>query len=87
MHKQKFQVIRALGGETRYKIVRSLITSGPTSVEVVASALGMTHSAISHQLKVLQIRNILTRERQGQNVIYRVAKTPAGKLARAIMRV
>lgn len=86
-HKQNFQVIRVLGGETRYEIVRNLTTSGPASVAVIASALGMTNSAVSHQLSVLLIRNILAREKHGTTVIYRLAKTPAGKLARAIMRL
>lgn len=87
MNNRKFLVIRTLSGETRYQIVRKLITDGPTPLSKIAKALGMTRSAIGHQLSVLQARKILVSERQGQNVIYQIAKTPAGKTTRAIMRV
>lgn len=82
-----FVVRKALSSETRDRIVSHLIEKGPTSVEDIADALGMTHSAISHQLSFLNVRNILACEKQGRNMIYQVAKTPAGKTARAIMRI
>ena len=84
---RRFLVIRTLSGQTRYLIVRKLIADGPTSLSKIAKALAMTRSAIGHQLSILQARKILVSERRGSSVIYQVAKTPAGKMAKAIMRV
>ena len=86
MNRQKFSVIRALSGRTRYKIVRNLIDGGATSLGMIASTLGMSRSATGHQLSVLLRIKILKAKKRGRNAIYQVATTPAGKTARAIMR-
>lgn len=86
MDNKKIIVLRALSGKTRFKIVQNLIDRGATPLTTIASALGMSRSAIGHQLSVLQTRKIVSSKRRGRNAVYQVAASPAGKMAKAIMR-
>jgi ArsR family transcriptional regulator len=82
----KFKVIEALGSETRYKIVALLLT-GAAAVETIAGGLGIAPSAVSQQLRTLYSAGIVTSKKDSRYRIYQIAKSDAGKAARAIMRV
>ena len=43
------------------------------SVGTISAALGMTQSAISHQLKVLKSNNLITNRREGKTIYYFLA--------------
>lgn len=60
---------KVLGDQTRLRILM-LLFEKPCSVQCIAQNLGMTHSAISHQLRVLKQAKHVVGERQGKNVIY-----------------
>lgn len=61
-----------LADETRLRIVRYLL-EGPRSVGEIVSALGMSQSRISNQLSCLKWCGYVSAERQGRNVVYRIA--------------
>lgn len=87
MKYDSFKVIRALSSETRYKIAHTLAKHKKIAVQDIAAELGMTHSAISHQLAVLSGAKVVESAKEGRMQMYKISKTPAGKTLRALMRV
>lgn len=60
---------KVLGDSTRLKILWALDRNEMTVTEL-CSLLGMTKSAISHQLKVLKDNKLVNYRKVGKNVIY-----------------
>ncbi|MGC8874656.1 MAG: ArsR/SmtB family transcription factor [Chloroflexia bacterium] len=60
---------RLLGDPTRVRIL-DLLSREPLCVGEIAERLGMTASAVSHQLRLLRSRYLVRRARQGKCVIY-----------------
>jgi ArsR family transcriptional regulator len=54
---------------TRLRIIIEL-ASGPLCVQKIADRLGMSQSAISHQLRVLRGARLVRYEKEGKNVRY-----------------
>ena len=52
----------------------------------IASVLGVTHSAASHQLSSLEVRGIVESTREGQMVRYKLAKSSEAKEISALLR-
>lgn len=65
-------LFKVFGDSTRIKILISLI-DGELCVCDIASLLNMTHSAISHQLKVLKQSNLVKSKKRGKEVFYSLA--------------
>ncbi len=63
------ETFKVLGGPTRIRIL-SLLAQGEVCVSCIASALNMTHSAISHQLRLLRAANLVKFVKDGKEVIY-----------------
>ena len=63
---------KVLGDSTRVSILFAL-EGGDLCVCDIAAALGLTKSAVSHQLKGLRIANLVKYRRDGQNVYYSLA--------------
>jgi ArsR family transcriptional regulator len=59
----------ALSDPTRVRIV-SALSSGELCVGDLSAALGMSSSAISHQLRLLRQLRLVRRRREGQLVYY-----------------
>lgn len=66
------RIFKALGDETRIRIIEAIF-NGPKNVTDIALCLQMTHSAISHQLKILKDCDIVRSNRQGKEVFYHVS--------------
>ena len=60
---------KVLGDETRMKIINAL-SHGELCVTDLAVALGMTQSAVSHQLKLLRMANQVKSRREGKSIYY-----------------
>lgn len=60
---------KLLGDSTRIKILFALLTS-ELCVGDMANVLGMTQSAVSHQLRVLRSGGLVKYRKDGKNVIY-----------------
>ena len=63
---------KLLGDPTRLRILFA-IEREPLCVCDIAETLGMTKSAVSHQLKMLRQNDLVRFEREGKNVIYSLA--------------
>ena len=63
---------KILGDSTRISILFA-IDGEPMCVCDIAALLGMTKSAVSHQLKVLRQSNLVTYKKSGKNVFYTLA--------------
>lgn len=69
---QLAELFKIFGDPTRVKILYSLFES-ELCVCAIAELLGMTQSAISHQLKVLKDANLVTFRREGKTIYYSLA--------------
>ncbi len=65
-------LFKVFGDTTRMKILYSLFES-EMCVCAIAELLGMTQSAISHQLKVLKNANLVANRREGKTIFYFLA--------------
>ena len=63
---------KILGDSTRMNILFA-IDGEPMCVCDIAELLGMTKSAVSHQLKVLRQSDLITYRKSGKNVFYTLA--------------
>jgi DNA-binding transcriptional ArsR family regulator len=63
------KIAKALGDLTRFRIIR-VLSGSEESVSKIAEKLGMTQSAISHQLKILKDNDLVKSKRRGKEVIY-----------------
>lgn len=62
-------LFKLFGDTTRIKILFSLFES-ELCVCAIAELLGMTQSAISHQLKILKDANLVGNRREGKTIFY-----------------
>ena len=65
-------LFKVFGDTTRIKIMYALYED-EMCVCAIADLLGMTQSAISHQLKVLKAANLVAARREGKTIYYRLA--------------
>lgn len=63
------ELFKAFGDSTRVRILNAL-QSGELCVGALAEALGMTHSAISHQLRLLKQMRLIRSRKEGKSVFY-----------------
>lgn len=66
------EIFSALADSTRFKILASLIDDELCVCDLV-EACGVSQSAISHQLRLLRDRELVTFRRDGQRAVYRLA--------------
>lgn len=66
------ELFKLFGDGTRMKILYSLFES-ELCVCAISELLGMTQSAISHQLKVLRDGNLIANRREGKTIYYFLA--------------
>lgn len=62
-------LFKVLGDKTRVKII-SVLSQQELCVTDIASLLNMSHSAISHQLKVLRDARLVKYHKVGKTVLY-----------------
>jgi len=65
-------LFKVFGDTTRIKILYALLES-ELCVCAIAELIGMTQSAISHQLKVLKDSHLVGNRREGKTIIYYLA--------------
>ena len=70
---------KILGDSTRINILFA-IDGEPMCVCDIADLLGMTKSAVSHQLKILRQSDLVTYKKNGKNVIYSLADDHVGDI-------
>lgn len=65
-------LFKMFGDTTRMKILYVLLESEMCVCDI-AEILGMTQSAISHQLRILKASKLITSRREGKSIIYFLA--------------
>jgi ArsR family transcriptional regulator len=71
---------KLLSSPTRLKILKTLFKSkDEMCVNEIAESVGMSHSAVSHQLAKLEAREIVYCERRGKTMCYQIQKNPTTK--------
>jgi ArsR family transcriptional regulator, arsenate/arsenite/antimonite-responsive transcriptional repressor len=80
------RVFRALGDETRVRIV-ALLSHGELCVCHVETALGLPQPMISRHLAVLRAAGVVDGRRDGTWVYYRLADQPDPRLQRVVESV
>ena len=63
------ELFKALGDPTRLRII-SLLLEHELCVHTLEAAVGMSQSAISHQLRVLRQLNLVRFRKEGRHVFY-----------------
>jgi DNA-binding transcriptional ArsR family regulator len=63
------EIFKALSDPTRLRLI-TLLMHHEVCVHVMEEALGMTQSAISHQLRVLRQLNLVRFRKEGRHVFY-----------------
>ncbi len=66
------ELFKVFGDSTRIRILYSLFER-EMAVCDIAKELGMTQSAISHQLRVLKQNSLVKARREGKSIIYSLA--------------
>lgn len=66
------ELFKVFGDSTRIKIL-SALSGGELCVCDVSTAVGMTSSAVSHQLKILKNAGLVKFRRDGKTVFYSIA--------------
>ncbi|WP_052665397.1 ArsR/SmtB family transcription factor [Nitriliruptor alkaliphilus] len=77
--------LRALGDETRLQITR-MVAEQPRSTKELAELLKLSDSSISRHLKILDGAGVVTKERDGYFVLYRLRPERIGQLGAALRR-
>lgn len=66
------ELFKVFGDSTRIKIL-SALSGGELCVCDISTAVGMTSSAVSHQLKILKNAGLVKFRREGKTVFYAIA--------------
>lgn len=72
-------LFKMFGDKSRIKILHCL-QGGEMCVCALAEILGVTKSAVSHQLKSLRLANLVKSRRDGQNIFYSLADEHVDKI-------
>lgn len=81
------EFFKALGVESRIKIIDLLRQKGPLGVNELAEILGITSSAVSQHLKVLRYAGLVRSERKGYWLPYDIDYTAMAQCKEIITQV
>lgn len=73
------ELFKIFGDSTRIKILFALL-GRELAVNDIADVLGMTQSAISHQLRILKTNGLVRYRREGKSLIYALSDEHVSKI-------
>lgn len=73
------RIIKLASSTSRAHILLVLAADPARPVQDIAESLGMTHSAVSHQLGLLLASKIVSFKKEGRMVRYSLSRTPEAK--------
>ena len=80
------ELLKALAHPTRLKIVHCLLQSGCRNVTCIEQKTGVSQSCVSQHLQKLRAAGVVTSERQGNEVFYRVASRAAAEVLASLFQ-
>jgi DNA-binding transcriptional ArsR family regulator len=78
---------RALGDETRLRIIGLLAEIGPMPVNVLSARVGLSQPLISWHLRIMRLAGLIDTERQGRTTICRLRTAAFEELHEAETRL
>lgn len=77
-------LLKALANPVRLQIVHRLLQNGCHNVSCMERGTGMSQSCISQHLQKLRAAGVVTAERSGNEVYYRIASVAVARLVAAL---
>lgn len=74
------ELFKVLGDPTRMQILTALFTEEEMCVCDISDLLGMSQSAISHQLRLLRTTHLVKNRREGKSIFYSLDDTHVGTI-------
>ena len=81
------ELLKVLAHPVRLCIVNGLIKNGPQNVSKMQGCLDMPQSTVSQHLQKLRSAGIITGDRKGLEIIYRVSSEEAEKVVHNLMTI
>ncbi|OFW59944.1 MAG: hypothetical protein A2133_05210 [Actinobacteria bacterium RBG_16_64_13] len=81
------ELFKALGVESRIRIIELLKEKGPLGVGELSGALGITPSAVSQHLKVLRYAGLVRGERKGYWLPYEIDEAAMDRCGQLLSQV
>jgi DNA-binding transcriptional ArsR family regulator len=78
---------RALGDETRLRVIGHLAEIGPMPVNVLSARVGLSQPLISWHLRIMRLAGLIDTERQGRTTICRLRTAAFEELHEAEARL
>lgn len=79
-------LLKALANPVRLQIIHGLLKSGCHNVSCMERGTGMSQSCISQHLQKLRAAGIVSAERSGNEVFYRVTSEETARLVAALFK-
>ena len=84
-YNERAELLKALSNPVRLRIVHGLLRRGCHNVSCLEQATGMSQSCISQHLQKLRAAGVVSTERCGNEVIYRVSSPVAAGVVAVLM--
>ena len=84
-YEERAGLLKALAHPLRLRIIHSLLQSGCRNVSCMEQHTGVSQSCISQHLQKLRTTGLVTAERSGNEVYYRVSSPVAARLVADLM--
>jgi DNA-binding transcriptional ArsR family regulator len=79
------ELFKTLSGSNRLRIVCLLCKKGEMKVSDISDELQLEQSATSHQLSKLRDEEIITSERRGQEIFYKLNNSDKARMAQKLI--
>ena len=84
-YNERAELLKALSNPVRLRIVHGLLRRGCHNVSCMEKATGMSQSCISQHLQKLRAAGVVSTERCGNEVLYRVSSPVAAGVVAVLM--
>jgi len=83
-YEERAALLKVLANPVRLRLVHSLLTRGCHNVSCMEREIGMSQSCVSQHLQKLRLAGVVSADRLGNEVYYRVTSPEVAKLAAAL---
>lgn len=84
-YEHKTEILKALANPVRLRIVHGLLRTGCRNVTCMERGMGVSQSCVSQHLQKLRSAGVVSAERQGNEVYYRVASPAVAAVVEALL--
>ena len=84
-YEEQAALLKALAHPVRLRIVHGLLSAGCRNVSCMEKGTGLSQSCVSQHLQKLRTAGVVTAERSGNEVYYRIASPRAAALVEVLL--